>query len=80
MNRGETIQVVDELREQYGFEPICKWAVHLYLRQQKRWDSDGYFMDRESAMEHLKELREHNIPARLRKCEFCLSTIEYEEG
>lgn len=75
-----TLTRIDELREQYSFEPICRWAVHLYVRHLKKWDSDGYFLDKESAMEHLQHLREHGLPARLRKCERFSSVIEYEEG
>ena len=71
---------VDELREIYGFEPVCKWTVHLYLSHQKRWDSDGYFTSREDAVEHLNGLREHNMTARLRRCEETAVFTELEVG
>jgi hypothetical protein len=80
MNSPVIDKDVDELRVQYSFEPVCRYEVMVFLTFQRRWDSDGYFLTRSDADEHMQELRASNLRARVVKCESNARCIEVEEG
>lgn len=76
-------QHVETEMGQWNYEPICRYTVQIFVGHQRRWDEDGYFLDKAAAMDHVERLREHDFKVRLQRCEYQGSTrmvTEYEEG
>ena len=64
----KTLERVDELRELYNFEPVCEWAVFIYVRHLRRWDTDAYFLNEFEAEQHAEELKAHDFMSMVKRC------------